>query len=70
MLQIVCVVTFLYKSMESCCKMQKVVCHKRNALCYNTVDEVCEEPPGRNVQAVFCCANLRKGVLQDGRNDN
>jgi len=29
-------------SVQSCYKMQKVVYHKRNVLCYNTDDEVCK----------------------------
>lgn len=65
-LQIVCVVTFLRKVVAKCKKL------------YNTKGTYCViiqmmkyvKPPGINAQAVFCCANLRKGVLQDGENDS
>ena len=62
MLQIATVVTFLYKSVKSCLKMQKVVCHKRNVLCYNTEDEVCKTAGQKRSGGFLLCKFTERSV--------
>ena len=65
-LQIASVVTFLCKVVTKCKKLYIT----KGTYCVIIQKMKYVKPPGRNVQAVFCCANLRKGVLQDGKNDS
>lgn len=66
MLQIVTVVTFLCKVVTKCKKLYIT----KGTYCVIIQMMKYVKPPGRNAQAVFRCANLRKGVLQDGKNDS
>lgn len=62
MLKIATVVTFLCKVVTKCKKLYIT----KGTYCVIIQKMKYVKPPGRNAQAVFCCANLRKGGERNG----